>query len=150
MTGDVKAIFLDTNVLVYANVQESPWHQVAVDIIEQYYQAGIELWLSRQILREFTAVLTRPQTFTQPRPIATVTARVRFFEENFYLAEDNSVVTTNLLTLLETIPIGGAQVHDANIVATMQAYNLTHLLTYNTQDFNRFAHLITILPLVNK
>jgi len=43
--------------------------------------------------------------------------------------------------------MGGRQVHDANIVATMQVYGITHLLTHNTDDFARFAHLITVVLL---
>jgi hypothetical protein len=52
-----------------------------------------------------------------------------------------------LLTLLLTIPAGGAQIHDANIVATMQAYGIQRLLTENVADFARFAGVITLVPL---
>jgi len=147
MNGDVDSIFLDTNVLVYANVSESPLHQVALNAIQTYYDAEVELWISRQILREFMAVLTRPQTFANPRPVSTITARVRFFETHFRIAEDSHHITERLLALIEQIPIGGKQVHDANIVATMQVYGIRHLLTHNISDFNRFSGIITILPL---
>jgi predicted nucleic acid-binding protein len=53
-----------------------------------------------------------------------------------------------LIALLLSISVGGKQVHDANIVATMQAHGLRRLLTYNTADFARFAHLIQVEPLV--
>ena len=36
---------------------------------------------------------------------------------------------------------------DTNIVATMQAYNITHLLTHNIADFQRFEDHITVVPL---
>jgi predicted nucleic acid-binding protein len=42
---------------------------------------------------------------------------------------------------------GLGEVHDANIVATMQVYGVRHLLTHNTADFARFSHLITVVPL---
>ena len=54
----------------------------------------------------------------------------------------------DLLTLCLTIPLGGKQVHDANIVATMQAHGIGKLLTHNTVDFARYQHLITVIPLV--
>jgi len=50
--------------------------------------------------------------------------------------------------LLLTIPVGGAQIHDANIVATMEVYGIGRLLTHNTTDFARFGGLITVVPLV--
>jgi predicted nucleic acid-binding protein len=36
---------------------------------------------------------------------------------------------------------------DANIVATMRAHGVQRLLTHNTDDFARYNHLITIVPL---
>ncbi len=61
---------------------------------------------------------------------------------------DVPIVLDHVVNLLQTIPTAGKQVHDANIVATMQAYTIQHLLTHNVSDFNRFAGLITIVPLV--
>ena len=140
-------IFLDTNILVYANVASAPLHADAQARLQQLWDAGHPLWVSRQVLREYLAVLTRPQAFSQPQPATIVAERVHFFVNHFQVADENSVVTENLLTLLTSLEIKGKQVHDTNIVATMQAYGVTHLLTHNVADFQRFAHLITIMPL---
>ena len=74
--------------------------------------------------------------------------RFAFFQTQFLVAEDGAQVTERLLTLMEQIAIGGKQVHDANIIATMQAYRISLLLKHNVTDFNRFSELITVLPLV--
>jgi predicted nucleic acid-binding protein len=148
MTGDANSVFLDTNILVYASIPESPLHLVAIETIQTLQEAGTELWISRQVLREYLATLTRPQAFTEPIPIATLIAEIRFFANRFRIAEDNLQVTERLLALMEQVPIGGRQVHDANIVATMQAYGIGQLLTHNVADFNRFSDFITLLPLV--
>jgi predicted nucleic acid-binding protein len=71
------------------------------------------------------------------------------FQSQFQIAEDGLAVTANLLGLLASTPIGGKQVHDANIVATMQAHGLRRLSTHNTADFARFAALIQIEPLIS-
>jgi hypothetical protein len=76
-----------------------------------------------------------------------VIARVRLLQELFPIAEDEAAVTTYLLTLLRQIPMGGRQIYDANFVATMRQYQITHLLTHNVADFARFQPLITIVPL---
>jgi predicted nucleic acid-binding protein len=47
-TVDDNPVFVDTNVLVHANVAESPFHQVALKAIQIRYEAGVELWISRQ------------------------------------------------------------------------------------------------------
>ncbi|MEC4991596.1 MAG: type II toxin-antitoxin system VapC family toxin, partial [Oscillatoria sp. PMC 1068.18] len=145
MNGADNSVFLDTNILVYASIPESDFHLQAINAIESYERLGIRLWISRQIIREYLATLTRPQNFTAPIPIATIVAEVNFFLSRFRVAEDNQQVTTRLLALMQEIPVGGAQVHDANIVATMQVYNVEQLLTHNVADFRRFAEIITIL-----
>ncbi len=149
-TTGVSSVFFDTNVLVYANIGSAPLHSVAVQAIEGREQAGIEVWISRQVLREYLAVLTRPQTFTQPIPIPTLTAQVRLFETRFNIAENGPSVTVHLLSLLESIGAGGKQVHDTHLVATMIARGITELVTNNPSDFARFAHLITVTPLVQE
>ncbi len=63
------------------------------------------------------------------------------------VADDGPQVTARLLELMEHIPIRGKQVHDANVVATMLAYDVHNLLTHNTADFARYSDLITVLPL---
>ncbi len=146
-TGAGSPVFIDTNVLVYASVVEAPHHAVALNAVQSREQAGQALWISRQVLREYLATLSRPQTFSMPLAPAVLTAQVRLFEARFRVAEDGPDVTARLLALLEQIPVGCRQVHDANIVATMLAYNVLDLLTFNAGDFQRFAGLITILPL---
>ena len=148
MTGD-SSVFVDTNILVYASIPETPLHSVALDVVQTLERTGKALWVSRQILREYVATLTRPQTFGGSIPVALVVEEVSQFESRFRVAEDNAQVTASLLALIQQVLVGGKQVHDANIVATMQAYGIEQLLTHNTIDFERFAALITVLPLVD-
>ena len=107
----------------------------------------VSLWISRQVLREFATVLTRPQVFMTALPPSDVAARIRSLQPNYRLADETAAVTQNWLSLLETYPIGGKQIHDANIVATMQAYRIRRLFTLNLADFRRFESLITLVTL---
>ncbi len=146
MSGNV--VFVDTNVLIYANVADSPLHEVALSAIVSRYAAGVDIWISRQILREYLAVLTRRDVIVEPKPASLLVERIRFFEKYFHVVEDTPQVTEKLLSLVEQIPVGGKQIHDANIVATMQTYGIVRLLTNNVSDFERFSDMIEILPLV--
>jgi len=150
MTTGVNSAFLDTNVLVYANVMESPFHQSAIKTIQFYYGIGTELWISRQILREYIAVLTRPQIFAKPVSVLVVADRIRFFQSHFQVAEENPQITEELLILVERFNVGGNQVHDANIIATMRVYGINNLITHNASDFKRFSDIVNILPIDNK
>lgn len=148
VTSDDKPVFIDTNILIYANVASAPYHQLAIETLQSFNSLAVELWLSRQILREFIATLTRPQTFINAQPPDVIVERIQFFEQRFRITEDSAQVTARLLELLQTIPMGGRQVHDANIVATMLTADVDQLLTHNVSDFNRFSSRITVIPLV--
>lgn len=143
------SVFIDTNILVYANLALSPFHVQATERLQAFTAQGIDLWISRQTLREYLAAMTRRGDLTGSIPIASLVADVRYFASYFRLVEDNLLVTERLLALMEEIPSGGRQVHDANIVATMLVYGIPQLLTHNTGDFARFSGLITVLPLQN-
>jgi predicted nucleic acid-binding protein len=107
-SGGAEPLFLDTNILVYANVAQAPLHQLALETIKQYAAAGHTLWISRQIVREYLATVTRQQRFATPMPMSTALTRVRYFLRAFNVAEDSSDSTDRLLVLLDTIPTGGS------------------------------------------
>ncbi len=71
-TEAVERLFVDTNVLVYANVAEAPFHTEARAAIRTYEDQGVTLWISRQIIREYLATLTRPNVFETSPDIATL------------------------------------------------------------------------------
>jgi len=147
VTTAVNSVFLDTNILVYASIPESPFHLASSIALQEHYQRGNELWVSRQVLREYLAVLTRPQAFSNPILTPTLVTAVQLFEGSFRIAEDNRRVTEILLNLIGQVPVGGRQIHDTNIVATMLAHGVCQLLTHNVHDFARFSQIITVLPL---
>jgi predicted nucleic acid-binding protein len=147
-TMDDEPTFVDTNILVYTNVPTAPEHLTARARLKDLDSAGAQIWISRQVLREYMTRLTRPQTFMNPVSPAEVTADIRMFEVQYEIAEDGPAVTVHLLDLLNAVSVGGKQVHDANIVATMLAHGLKRLLTHNVADFRRFSPWIDVIPLV--
>lgn len=147
-TTVVDRVFVDTNILVYSALRKSPLHAVVLQKLTTLRNAGAELWVSRQILREYLATMTRSQVYSLPFPLAALVADVAGFQKDFQIAEDGAAVTAHLLRLLVAVPVGGKQVHDANVVATMLEYNIPKLFTHNTADFARFSSFITVLPLV--
>ena len=140
-------VFVDSNVLVYANVAEAPLHDVALAKLREYRSAGSELWISQQVLREFLVVRSRPGTFGEPVSADVLSERIAYFRSHFRVASITDPVTSKLVELLKEIGTGGKQVHDANIVATMLVHNVSHLLTHNLDDFRRFTDHITLIPL---
>ena len=56
-------MFVDTNVLVKARILEAPNHGIARASLESAFGRPEPLRISRQVLREYLAVVTRPQTW---------------------------------------------------------------------------------------
>jgi len=140
--GD-SALFVNTNVLVYANVVETPFHERALTAINAAHEAGRTIWVNWQVIREYLVTMTRTQTF-ENLPRATMLEQVDQFIERFQIADDTAAVTERLVELIGDFKIGGKQIHDANIVATMQVYAIPCLLTHNGEDFERFGEIIGI------
>jgi len=141
------ACFLDTNVLVYAASLRAPHHQRAVEELRRRYESKQDLWISRQVLREYLATLSRAQTYSNPKPLRELVEDVRYFQNRFVVANEGPAVTEKLLELIEQTGTGGKQIHDANIVATMLVHGVSELLTNNPGDFARYSSVIRIIPL---
>lgn len=138
-------MFVDTNILVYATQLASPSRDVARKALERSARREARLCVSRQVLREYLAVVTRPQLFAKPVPMPDALADVAGFAKDFDILEDGPAVGAQLIQLCRTVAVAGRQVHDANIVATMLAHGETRLLSANRSDFQRFGSLIEVV-----
>ena len=136
--------FVDTNVLVYATAIGAPLQarsRAALGELVSRQQRSI----SRQVLREYIAVMTRPQTWAKALSLAEAVADAEAFLRGFALLEDGPSVWAELRALSVGYSFAGRQVHDANIVATMLAHRERRLLTFNEADFHRFGAVIDIV-----
>lgn len=140
-------VFVDTNVLVYATAVEAPLHATASAALRDLSAQGEELWISRQVVREYIVALSRPQPWSAPLPPGELVRRAELWEARCRVADEDAEVAARLKVLVRQVPLGGKQVHDANLVATMLARGVPRLLTHNVGDFERFATLIELLPL---
>ena len=141
-------VFVDTNVLLYVSRPLAPQHIAAREALARLEAAGGPLWISRQVLREYLAVVTRPQATAPALPMAEAIADVRHFQAAFEIAEDvGPVVFERLPAVARYASWFGKQVHDANLVASMLASGVHRLLAFNNPDFQRFVGSIALEPL---
>ena len=138
-------MFIDTNVLVMSRFPGAPDHDAARASLERAFRDPEPLRISRQVIREYLAVVTRPQTWpvgiTRDEALDDVSRLTRSFE----ILEDGPLVTETLVGLCREVPVGGRQIHDANIVATMLARGEHRLLTFNVADFRRYGDRIELV-----
>lgn len=138
-------MFVDTNVLVKARFLEAPDHDEARASLQRAFDESEALRINRQVLREYLAVVTRPQTWLVPIPREDALDDLERLIATYEILEDGPVITDWLVSLCREVPVGGRQIHDANIVATMLAYGERRLLTFNQSDFRRYGDRIFLV-----
>ena len=133
-------IFIDTNILVYLANEYSSFHLGATEMFKEI--AGkCELWISRQVLREYAVVMTRPGIVEKPLSSQDVVSDIEKWESIFLIADETEETTRTLVQLIKSYDIKGKKVHDANIVATMIGNSIQTLFTLNADDFRRFIEI---------
>lgn len=145
MTTSADLVLLDTNILIAATDEGRDDHKKALSILTDRPAAGMTLYTSGQILREYLAVATRPVDVNglglgQSDAIANVMT----FQRRLRLIHENDKTLRRLLTLLGDVPCTGKQIHDANVVATALAHGIAAIVTLNSADFARFERHITV------
>ena len=138
-------MFIDTNILVNSRILEAPDHGTARAQLERAFQDPGPVRISRQVIREYLSVVTRPQTWPIAITREDALDDVNRLISNFEILEDGPGVTELLTALCREVAVGGRQIHDANIVATMLAYGERRLLTFNTADFRRYGDRIELV-----
>ncbi len=138
-------MFIDTNIFVNSRIPHAPAHDVARARLARALRGQEPLRISRQIVREYLSVVTRPQTWPVAITHEDALNDVNRLLSNFEILEDGPVVTEALLTLCREVAVRGRQIHDANIVATMLAHGEHRLLTFNVSDFQRFDDRIELV-----
>ncbi len=146
MMADVK-VFLDTNILLRMILTQMNQHAEVDALVKRTIRDGAELWISGQVIREFIVQATHPRTLAEPLTIEAVVREIEAMKPLFQIADETAAVRDKLLELLQQYPTQGKQVHDANIVATMLAYDIDTLLTLNVDDLKRFENTIKIVSL---
>lgn len=107
--------------LVNSRVLGAPHHDAARDSLERAFREPEPLRISRQVIREYLSVVTRPQTWPVAITREEALDDVSRLAGSFQVLEDGPLVTEFLVELCREIPAGGRQIHDAKIVATMLA-----------------------------
>ncbi len=142
-------IAVDTNILVYAHREDSPWHERAVACVDAL-AVGLAPWaIPWPCLHEFFAIVTHPKIYAPPTPRAAAVDQIDAWLESpavVLLGESGSHWST-LRALVNAARVAGPQVHDARIAALCLQHAVGELWTAD-RDFNRYPQIKTRNPLV--
>jgi len=138
---------VDTNILLRLVQKNSPMHLDTQRAILTLKKQGEFLCIIPQNIIEFWAVATRPLdknglglSITQAEEESEKLKKI------FILELDTPQIFTEWESLVIKYQVMGKQVHDARLAAAMVAHNITHLLTFNVDDFKRFSDIVVVDP----
>src|SRR5690606_38577142 len=103
----VDRAFVDTNILLRAFHKMFPEHAQARALFDRMIDENTELWISRQVIREYLVQATSPKTFTDPLPLETVLEQLNSIQVICRVADETTAVTIKLLELLRAYPTQG-------------------------------------------
>ena len=133
------AYLLDTNILLRIAQPNHPMNQEARSCVRALLRHREAVHVVPQVLFEFWVVATRPVAnnglgLATPEVKRKVTAAETFFQ----LTLDTQPIYREWLRLVDVHSVSGVNAHDARLVAAMKVHGVTHLVTFNTQDFARY------------
>ena len=143
-------IAFDTNILVYAHREDSPFHKKANSLLKTAAESKTSWAIPYPCLHEFYAIVTHTKIFNPPTPIELAIEQIESWIESpsLHLIGENSIDYFDLLKkkLLDG-KLQGPKIHDARIVSIC-IQNGVNLLYSSDRDFNKLAGLKIQKPLI--
>jgi toxin-antitoxin system PIN domain toxin len=142
-------IAVDTNILLYAHREESPWHAAAFRELANLAEGRSSWAVPAPCFHEFLAIATHPRIFDPPTPLASAVDFVAALLEAPSLAilAEGEGYWPFLQKLVITAQVIGPKVHDARIAALCLYHRVDELWTAD-RDFGRFPEVRVRNPLV--
>lgn len=138
---------VDTNVLLRLVQKNHPMRPDARRALVTLRRRGEELCITPQNIIEFWAVATRPLDKNGlGLTVDEATREIRKLRRIFKLRPDSLAIFAEWEQLVARYQVMGKQAYDTRLVAVMKAHGLSHILTFNTDDFKRFADITPVAP----
>jgi toxin-antitoxin system PIN domain toxin len=142
-------IAVDTNILVYAHREDSPFHELALSRIAELAE-GLAAWaIPWPCLHEFLAIVTHPRIYAPPTPLPRALDQVDAWLESpsLVLIAETAAHWSTLTELLSAGRIAGPQVHDGRVAALCRQHGVRELWSAD-RDFSRFGGITLTNPLI--
>lgn len=142
-------IAVDSNLLVYAHREDSPWHNTAYARIVELAEGHAPWAIPWPCIHEFLAIVTHPRIYAPPTPLEKAIDQVEAWLESpsLVLISESEDYWLQLRSLLQAGRVSGPQVHDARVAALCRQHGVQELWTAD-KDFGRFPDLNVRNPLV--
>ncbi|MGC6467362.1 MAG: type II toxin-antitoxin system VapC family toxin [Akkermansiaceae bacterium] len=142
-------IALDTNILVYAHRQDSPFHLPALDTLDLLGNGESPWAIPWPCIHEFISISTHPRIYSPPSSLSiSLTFLDNWLQSpSLQLLSEGPAHFQTLSEISEKAKLQGPKIHDARIAALCLAHGVKTLYTAD-RDFSLFPALKTKNPLV--
>jgi uncharacterized protein len=143
-------IAVDSNLLVYAHREDSPWHEAAYARIIELAEGRAPWAIPWPCIHEFLAIVTHPRIYSPPTPPKNAIDQVEAWLESptLVMLSESPDYWPLLRLTLQGSRVSGPQVHDARIATICEQHGVNELWTVD-RDFSRFPGLTVRNPLVS-
>ena len=138
----------DTNILLRFLLLNDPAYPAIRHSVRTLKARGEQIVATPQNMAEFWNVCTRPITVRGGLglSVAATEMRLRLLERHFPVLPDSPAIYEKWKTLVLAHRVRGVNVHDARLVAAMMIHGVTHILTANVKDFQRYPDITVVAP----
>ena len=142
-------IAVDTNILVYAHREDSPFHEAAFQRIAEIAEGPASWAIPWPCLNEFLAIVTHPRIYDPPTPLDRALDQVDAWlgSPSLVLLAETPDHWPTLRPLLAAGHIVGPQIHDGRVAALCRQHGVRELWSAD-RDFSRFAGFVATNPLL--
>ena len=142
-------ICVDTNILVYAHREDSPWHEAAYECIKELAEGSAPWAIPWPCIHEFLAIVTHPKIYEPPTPLRRALEQIEAWLESpsIFMLSEGEGYWDELRLLMQSGKVSGPQVHDARVAALCRFHGVREVWTAD-RDFSRFKGLSVRNPLL--
>jgi toxin-antitoxin system PIN domain toxin len=144
-------IAVDTNILVYAHREDSPFHAAAIERLTELAEGPATWAIPWPCLHEFLSIVTHPRIYVPPSPLARALEQVDAWlgSPTLALLAESATHWSTLRALLVAGRVTGPRVHDGRVAALCRQHGVRELWSAD-RDFSRFAGLAVVNPLIGR
>jgi uncharacterized protein len=144
-------IAIDTNLLIYAHKQGSPFHTAAAELIDSLRHRPASWAIPWPCIHEFIGIVTHPSIY---KPASTLSEALRFVDAllaspQLHLVSESPGYFEKLREISVAAKLKGPRIHDARIAALCLHHGVNELWSAD-RDFSAFPQLKVRNPLVKK
>jgi predicted nucleic acid-binding protein len=132
---------LDTGILLRLVDHTDSQHSIVFDAVNALIHRQDNLFITIQNIAEFCNVATRPiiNNGLGLAPTTAIELLNREIEPICAIIPEQVTLTAEFKRRLTQYNVLGKQVHDARLVAMMLIWQISHVLTLNERNFQRFS-----------